>query len=685
MKQKGVWRYLAVAIVFSLVCVIYLGRLFYIQISGRDTAYDGETTTREVTVKAVRGQIYDRNGRVLVSNAYSYDLTVSASAFAHMTSTESNGVCIKLMNALVECGVAQRWEERYFPFEGQYPYYSWSSEIEAGDTLEYYRLRRVLGDLHLEEDTTAKELTEYYVKNYDLLSTDSNGNRRFSDDEVDRIIHLRYDMDARRFGSADYCVIEDVDLSLMTYVKELSLSGVTFTVEAARVYNYPGYASHILGTVGPIYAEEWEYYNEQGYLMSEIVGKTGCEYAFEKYLRGTDGIMVIEEDAAGNIVSIAVKEPPVAGNDVYLTIDIELQKAAEDGLAENVAYVVDRSGGYSTLGAGCNAGAAVAMDPDTFEVLAIASHPTYDLNTYNLLYNEIVAQDGNPLINRALNGAYAPGSTYKLGVAVAAMMEGQIGQKTLLECTGTYQRYNDYQPKCSTVASHRGHLNVIKAISDSCNCFFYELGYRLGIEDMNEYMTAFGFGEQTGLELGGSVGVLGGPAYRQEIHGELWTEGTTLSAAIGQADNQATPLQLACYLSTLSNGGTRYSAHLLKEVRAVATGEVVYRYEANVLSSLDIPPDVQATVFEGMKNMITSHSFTNQRFSSLPVTVGGKTGTAQTSTDCENALFVAAAPYDDPEVVLSVVLEQGYSGTYASITAARILEQYYSRQPEAQG
>lgn len=680
MKQNPIWRYLAVAVAFCLVCVIYLGRLFYIQLSGRDTALDMGTNTREVVVKAVRGQIYDRNGKPLVTNAYSYDLTVSASAFANMTPSDSNRACLQLMDALRACGEEDKRKEQFFPFQGEYPYYSWNAAVEAGDSIEYYRLQRVLGDLGLKSDTTPKQLVEYYVKHYELLSTNSDGIRSFSDDDIHRIIRMRYDMDALRFGASDYCVAENVELSLMTYIKELSISGVTFTVEASRNYNYAGYASHILGTVGPIYSEEWEYYNEQGYLMNEIVGKTGCEYAFEKYLRGTDGVFIVEEDAAGNIINMTVKEAPVPGNDVYLTLDIDLQIAAEDGLKENVTYVSERANGIPEVGANCNAGAAVAMDPNTFEVLAVASYPTYDLNTYNLLYSDLVDQDGNPLLNRALNGMYAPGSTYKLGVAVAAMSEGAIDQESHLTCNGVYTRYADYQPKCSTVASHRGTLNVVKAISDSCNCFFYELGYRLGIEKMNEYMFAFGFGEETGLELGGEDGILGGPAYRQEIHGELWTAGTTLSAAIGQADNQATPIQLACYVSALSNGGTRYSAHLLREVRAVNSGEVVYSAQGDtltVLSSIDIAPDIQAAVFEGMRNMIKSHSFASRMLSSLPVTVGGKTGTAQTSTACENALFVAAAPYDDPEIVLSVVLEQGYSGEYASLTVARILEQYY--------
>lgn len=681
MRRSYFWRYLAIAAVFCLVCVIYLGRLFYIQISGKGNEYQSGTTVRTVTVQAVRGRILDREGRVLVSNAYTYDLTLSASSFDKMTSIRSNEICLRLLEAMSTCGEADKHVEKYFPMSGAYPYYRWSDEVLSEDSIPYYRLQRTLDDLGLKKDVTAQKLTDYYVRTYDLLSTDENGMRRFSDDEVDRLIRLRYDMDAMRFGAAaDYVVAKDVGLPLMTDLKEQALGGVTFTVNAERSYAHPGYASHILGTVGPIYSEEWEYYNEQGYPMNAAVGKTGCEYAFESYLRGIDGEIEIREDAAGNILSVTVKKKPVAGSDIRLTIDIDLQIAAEDGLAENVQAIVEHSGGDPTRGSGCNAGAAVAMDPETFEILAVASYPTYDLSTYNADYGILSSMEGSPLLNRALSGSYAPGSTYKPGVAVAALMSGAIDVEDTLNCIGIYTRYADYQPKCSTVNTHRGSLDIIEAIADSCNVFFYEMGYRMGIDKMNEYMSAFGFGQPTGIELGGATGILAGPQYRQEVHGALWTGGNTLQAAIGQADNQATPLQLACYLSTLSNGGTRYSAHLLHSVYAAGadTPSVIYSQTSDtVLGRLEIPEDVRDSVFVGMRQMVTSHSYANRVFSKLPVDAGGKSGTAQTNQDCDNALFIGMAPYDNPEIVVSVVLEQGYSGERASLTAARIMEAYY--------
>ena len=677
-KKTHAWRYLAIVAIFCLVCIIYLGRLFYIQIAGKADAYTAQTTTRTVTIRAVRGEIYDRNGNALVKNQYTYDLTLSYAAFSELNLIDSNRTALFL---LAECEKENKHTEKFFPLYGQYPTYAFGEGIESKDSPSYYRLQRVLTQIGLAADATADEIRDYYTKTYDLLAIDTSGNRLYTDEEVDRLIRLRYDMDAMQFNATnDYVFATDVSMSLLTRVKEPAPKGVVFSVNAQRVYCYPGYASHILGTVGPIYSEEWGYYNEQGYQMNAIVGKSGCEAAFEQYLHGSDGQLLIEEDAAGNVLNVTVKTPPVAGNDVYLTIDIDLQIAAEDGLRENVEYVVGNSYGNELRGSNCNAGAAVALDPNTFEVLAIASYPTYDLTTYNQDYDTLYANLAKPLLNRALGGAYAPGSTYKMGVALAGLMDGKITASSTINCTGTYTRYHSYQPKCATYgSSHAGNITVKTAITTSCNTFFYELGYRLGIDTMNSYMKHFGFGQPTGFELGGTAGILAGPDYRQQIHGDVWTEGLTLQAAIGQSDNQASPLQLAAYMGTLANGGTRYKTHLLKEVYTFGNEVPTYTYntEDSILDSLEIPSEYLSVIFDGMKNMISTHSVAKSFMRSVPVTVGGKTGTAQTSNLCDNALFVCAAPYNDPDIVISVVLEQGFSGEYASLTAARILEAYY--------
>ncbi len=678
-NRNHTMRYLGVVAVFCLICVIYLGRLFFIQIAGRENQYTADITEREVTVQAVRGEIYDRNGVKLVANRYSYDLSLAHKQFFELSVQERNEVCLLVQASLAKRGSEGIREQKFFPFDGTYPNYTYSADTLNGDSVRSYRLKRVLGDLGLKTDTTAKQLRDYYTDTYDLLQTDNQGNRRYSDREIDTIIRMYYDIDAARFrSSGEYVLCEGVDMSLMTYIKEQNIKAVNFTVNVEREYCYPGYASHILGLVGPIYSNEWEYYNELGYQMNAIVGKSGCEAAFENYLHGTDGKVKIKEDKNGNVVDVEVLSEAVAGNDVWLTIDINLQIAAEDGLRENVGYVAEQPEGES-----CNAGAAVAINPKTFEVLAIASYPTYDLTTYNADYNLLAQDPAKPLTNRALFGTYAPGSTLKPGMAAIALTDNILTTSGYISCTGRYQGVLG----CSTYGeNHWGPQNVIEAIAHSCNSFFCELGNRLGIEKMEKYLSAFGLGQSTGLELGGAKGILAGPTYRGEIQSpELWQPGMTWQAAIGQSDHQLSPVQMACYIATLCNGGTRYTAHLLHSVYRFGSAEPSFVYEQTedtVLSRLEIAQDDLNTVFEGMKQMITDTGFTNRWIannSAIPVTVGGKTGTAQRGANLpDNAIFVAAAPYNDPDVVISVVLENGAHGYYSAITAARILEAYYN-------
>ena len=683
-RQTHTLRYLGIVALFCLICVIYLGRLFFIQISGRENQYTADITQREVTVQAVRGEIYDRNGVKLVANRYSYDLSLAHAQFFSLSVQERNEVCLGVQNALAKRGGEGVREQKFFPFEGTYPNYTYSADTLDGDSIRYYRLKRVLSDIGLKAETTAIDLRDYYTDTYDLLQLDNQGNRRYSDKEIDTLIRMYYDIDATRFrSSGEYILCQGVEMSLMTYIKEQNIKAVNFTVNVAREYCHPGYASHILGLVGPIYSEEWEYYNELGYQMNAIVGKSGCEAAFESYLRGTDGKVRIKEDANGNVIEVEVLTEAIAGNDVYLTIDINLQIAAEDGLAENVADVVERSQGLVENGAECKSGAAVAMNPNTFEVLAIASYPTYDLTSYNADYNLLAQDPAQPLLNRALNGTYAPGSTLKPGMAAIALTDDAIVATTHISCSGKYKG----TVGCSTYGTnHWGSIDVIDAIAYSCNSFFCEIGNRLGIQKMESYLSKFGLGQPTGLELGGSKGILAGPTYRGEIQSsEQWQPGMTWQAAIGQSDHQLSPVQMAAYIATLCNGGTRYSAHLLHSVYRFGNDEPIYVYtqtEDTVLSRIDIAQADLNTVFEGMKKVVTETASVRRwiNSSTIPVTVGGKTGTAQTGGDCDNALFVAAAPYNDPDVVISVVLEKGYSGGLASLTAARILEAYYSEK-----
>ena len=507
---------------------------------------------------------------------------------------------------------------------------------------------------------------------------DDKGNLLFSEKEIDKLLRVRYDMEVADFSIYNrYTVCNDVSISFISYIEELSIPGAVFEIQTGREYLYPGYASHILGQVGNIPAESWAEYKALGYDMDDVVGLSGCELAFENYLRGEDGVRVVVEDSNGNIIDSWVETQAVAGNDVYLTIDIDLQIAAEKGLKENVAIIGD-----------AQAGALSAIDPKTGEVLVLASYPTYDLSTYNQDYNDLIKDKANPLYNRVLNGVYTPGSTFKVGMVAAGINNGTLKSYTCLRCDGIYTYYDDYQPKCWYYPNIHGDVNAMYALQVSCNCYFYELGRVMGIETMNKYCKAYGLGESTGIELPEKTGILAGPQYREDNGLLGWTAGNTIAAAIGQSDNSFTPLQLANYIATVTGDGTRYSLHLLKEVREYGEGgKAIFKSENEVVSKIELSGDALYAVRQGMKQMATYDYAVSLYMKDLPVTVGGKTGTAQRGANKnDNRLFVCTAPYNNPEIVISVVIEpdddvskdNSHGSSYACVAASYVLKEYYN-------
>ena len=706
-RNQRISRLWGLGIVFTLVCLFYVVHLAILELNSENIGghkQDG-TTQRTVVVQAVRGQIYDRNGVPLVVNEYTYHLTMDYSVLP--TDMESrNTAILQALHMLETCGEAGNFCTYDFPFDGYYPNLTYRSVASdpASDThgtwlsvVETNGLRReaILRIKSEENLSTAKandfyeaspltcisaqRLVQYFVEEYELDATDEDGKPLYSDADVDRLIRVLWGMEAVGFSRAnDYVMARDVTMETVTHEKELGIAGIGFTTDVARVYCYPGVASHILGQTGPIYAEEWSYYKELGYSMNATVGKSGCEAAFEEYLRGQDGVKVIVEDEDGNIVREYMKTEAVAGRDVYLTIDIELQMAAEAALAENIAYIRKT---YNRED--CEKGAIVALDPQSGAVLAIASYPTYDLTTYNKDYKELEANEAQPLLNRALSGLYAPGSTFKPGMVVAALSEGVISASTKLECAGTYTYYQSYQPDCwihnsSSAVKQHGWINAAEALRVSCNCFFYETGRLLGIQNMNLYCRLFGLGESTGIELGEQRGSLAGPDHRADLHGLEWQPTDTIAAAIGQSDNAFTPLQLGVYISTLANGGTRYAAHLLYKVRDFSTREDVVVTAPQILGSFDLAESHRLTVIEGMEQMVATSAEVSRYMKNVPVTVAGKTGTAQTgSKSTENGLFVCCAPSRDPEIVVVSVIERAGGGSYSAMSAGAVLEAYY--------
>ena len=463
----------------------------------------------------------------------------------------------------------------------------------------------------------------------------------------------------------DYVFASGVDIAFISRVKERSLTGVTVETASARQYTTSS-APHVLGLVGNIYADEWSSYQELGYSMDAQVGKSGIESAFEQALRGTSGIREIETDENGKIITQNWITEPEPGDNVVLTLDIGLQATTEDLLAQFVQSLETPDGA-----------AAVVLDM-TGGVLALASYPTYDLNTYYEDYAELSQSEVSPYFNRATFGLYAPGSTFKMVTAAAALGEGVITPRDTVLCTGKYMyyAYANYTPQCWIYPGNHSTETVSEAIKDSCNIFFYDVGRRTGIEAIVEYATKFGLGQKTGIEIGEYKGTVAGPE-AAAANGVQWYGGDTLPASIGQGANQFTPIQLANYIATLVNGGNHYEVHLLKEIKSHDYSQVLETYQPVLKDTIEIADSHLAAIKKGMYDLSKTASMA-QYFASLPVEVGCKTGTAEVDGKEPTAVFVCFAPYDDPEIAICLVAEQGASGGNLASVAAGILAQYFA-------
>lgn len=648
-------RFLLVAIVFSVISLAFLIAVGVYQIRGSLLPPKEEGTTRTYTVPGLRGEIYDRNGKLIVGNATSYDLIYEYGAMPD-TRREINDSLLATLSALSDTGNGDKLADDYFVLEGTYPEMKFVPELRDKNSNEYYYYKKFLSRQEMtREETEASDVAEYFVKRYGLSTS------RYTKSEITSLIRLYYEMERVDFGQyQSYTIAKGINRKLITRLEESQIEGVNFDIQAERVYEYPGVASHILGQLGKITAENAEQYIELGYSLDALVGVSGCEAAFENDLRGQDGIMVIRYDKNGNQIEKYYEVEPTRGNDIYLTIDIDLQIAAEENLKNSVDSISTSKGGAIT-----------AIDPDTGEVLALVSYPTYDLTQLaNEEYvNSLNHHAGNPWLNRALNASYAPGSTYKVGAALAGLETATIDEHDTFVCNHIFNHpdYNTH-PQCT---GNHGPIDVIEAIRVSCNIFFYHLGDLLGVEQMTAYTTRLGLGADTGLELGTAKGIVA--VTNPDEPGE------TLNAAIGQGKHTYSPLQLSVYMSSVVNGGTRYRAHLLSSVKKYYTGELVYATSAEALDRVEFSTETYDTLMRGMKQ-VTAGISEFSSFDALGITVGGKTGTAQVAGKGDNALFSGFAITESGSVVVSCVIEEveaGQGGTQAAKTVARTLKQYF--------
>ncbi len=663
-------RFRVLTIVPIVIFVTLFSRLFYLQ-GVKGESYYNKTKNRlnsTFAEKAPRGEILDKYGKPLVTNRVGYSLKLQKS---DVSGARLNKMLLEIIRVLEECG---------YEYKDSLPIttapYEFSFADENGDGSSQDEMDTWFSSKKkLTKEMSAAEVMDYYKNTLYNISDD------YSADEVRKIAGIRYDISLSGFSAiSPFTLAEDIDVNVITRIKERKseFEGVYVAKEYFRSYNEGTMAAHILGGIGKISGEEYAELKDSGYGYNDLIGKRGVEKLYESYLRGKDGVKSEDE----NIDNIAA-EP---GNYVVLTLDSDLQKAVESSLETRIKEIA-RKGGRpeDKKGGDANAGAAVVLDVKSGALLASATYPTYDPARFNQDYAQLAEDPGKPIWNRAISGGYAPGSTFKPLVAIAALEKGTVGINELIRCDGIYKYYQDYQPKCwiwSSSGKTHGDLNVTQAIEFSCNCYFYEAGRRTGIEAINEYAKMFGLGELTGIGLPEeSKGNISNPEYKASVEktaeNKRWYPADTIITAIGQSYSYFTPIQLANYVATIANGGTLYKTHLLKSIRSSVDGSVVYSNEPLVLKTVSIKPENLEAVKKGMYGVVDEGSASGI-FENYNIPVGGKTGTAQVGSNVsDNALFVAFAPFDNPEIAVAVVVEHGVKGANAAYVAKDIFDEYF--------
>lgn len=662
-------RYNIVTIYIYIVGIILILQLFNLQIvHGQEYRETSNTRlTRESVLKAARGNILDSTGNKLVTSETSFSLEL------YKTKIEDsvlNNTILKTINIL------KSNKDEYIdnlPIAVNPVRYTLPEE-----NLKSWKL-----SLEIDENANAQEAFDSLKKKYNITN---------NDEEAIKIMAVRYEI--TRTGYSNIKPVEiakDISRQSAIQIREQSndLPGMTIATGSKVKYTSGNLASHILGQVGPISEEELKG-KEDRYSLNDIVGKTGVEYIFEDYLKGTDGIKQIDMAVDGTVTEEYVTEEAVAGSDVVLTIDANLQKVAEEALKKNIDKIAN-GGFYKTSPA--NAGAVIVMNVKTGEVLAMASYPDYNPQ----LFIDGISQEqydsykeGKNLVNRAISGVYSPGSIYKMVTATAGLETGAITTKTKINDTGVYPKFGN--PVCWYWRSYRrghGYLNVTQAIQKSCNYFFYETGYRAGIENIVKYAEYYGLGMKTGIELlGEEIGTISRPEI-VEARGEVWTPGYTLSAAIGQGDNGFTPIQMARYISSLANGGNRVDVTLIKNIMKPDGTEVDKKelenyvnerlgYTPTEVEDLNIKEENIDAILEGMKGVTEDGGTAYSTFAGFDIEVAGKTGSAETGDpDKVNGWFVGFAPFDDPEISVTVLIENAGSGGFTAETARDIMAEYF--------
>ena len=656
--------------IFAVIMGIFVLTLYDMQIIQTGGNIDNSSTfTTRTRVKAARGNILDRNGKVLVSNRASFDIALN-----HYVLISADGTNEYLYQLVKRCEELDIEYIEHFPVSMERPFVytldsynaSWQSNFQK--YIAYMK--------NIDSDITAPLLIETLRTRYKIPA-------EWTDSEARKVIGLRYELDLRRCVNnlSNFVVLADASDEAQAAILELNIPGLQVEKSMVRQY-HTEYAAHILGHIGAVTPQQWEYYkNIDGYEMDALVGQSGIELAFEEYLHGIDGWRedVVARD--GTLISSRYLVEPKAGSNVELTIDITLQGIAEDTL-DTLLNELRLSG---DAGKDAEGGAVVAIDPKTGQVLVCASNPTYDLSTYFENYDALMEADFNPLFNRALNGLYAPGSTYKMSTLIAGFEAQVYTANSIIVDKGVFTKYAGFHANClKWTNQHQTHgaINAAEALQYSCNYFFYEMADNITLEAMDSTAAALGLGVKTGVELPEQAGYRANAATKELLHtgdSRYWYKGNQILAAIGQDDNQFTPIQLCNYAATLANQGTRYTATFLKRVISSDFSSLLYENQAQIAGHLNISKSTYETYLDGMIRVTSVSGGTAYSvFRDYPVEVAGKTGTAQIGNNMPaNGSFVCFAPARDPQIAMSVYGEKSASGAQMSKVAKAVLDKFF--------
>ncbi len=672
-ERKTVARRMILLI--AVACVImglYVMRLIFLQLVNGDDfkAKATNTTDYNFTVTAARGDIVDSAGRRIATTTTSYNVVLNKLLMGDRDLDTMLQQIVELLRANGES-----WNDTLLIGQadaaGNYAFTD--DDTSTSDQKQLADMKETLG---LQQYATANDVMEMLVEKNDLQD--------FSPEWQRVLAGIHYEMDRQAFSNVNnFVMAENVSTLAVATIKEhsLQLPGVEIVETSARSYDQSDIIPAVLGRVGKITAEKWKVTDsngqvtyplrEKGYNMNDVLGISGLESVYEDELRGKDGVETITRNSDGVIVDTKLTTVPEPGHTVQLTIDSNFQRAVDKALAENID-MINRV--YNTGDMKAAAAAAVVIDVKDGSVLAASNYPSYDQNLYATNYSEYSADPSLPLFNRALQGLYTPGSTFKPAVAVAALDSGLINQYSTVNCTGVYTYYKDYHPRC-TRHGHSGNIDVVTAIKWSCNIFFYDVGRRLTSDVYDAYAYKLGLGQRTGVEVNEAVGRLTKKTDKNYI------SSLDIQAAIGQGNTVVSPIQLATYAATLANNGVRYRTHFVKAILDTNTGEVLSETQPEVMDVIEGTGNTFELVREGMKQVPSTIS---GKISSYPIAIACKTGTPQRSETYApgkhylNAMMVAYLPADDPEIAIGISIEYGGYGARVGDLVVDIANAYFA-------